>query len=387
LIGTARETPPVSLGFSFIVLSIGVRGCLCHDLKMSTEKNAWQEEVVQRLRGVRYPGFSRDIVSFGLVQDMELTGTELKLKLKLTTPDPAVPEKIGKEIRDSLKGYAAVKSVVIETEVAPPQATASTGPQGIDGVRKIIAVASGKGGVGKSTVAANLAVSLAKSGLKVGLCDCDLYGPSQALMLGCREGVRVEEGTERIVPAECHGVKLMSMGMLLGDDSPAALRGPMVTRFTQQFLRQVVWGDLDVLVLDLPPGTGDIQLTIVQTVALDGAVIVTTPQEVALVDARKAIAMFRKVNVTILGVVENMSYFTVPGTTQRHEIFGTGGGRREAERQKVPLLGEIPLDPEARKSGDEGRPVVLAASTTPSGKVFLELGKIMAKVLFPSISS
>jgi len=347
--------------------------------------NGWRDEVVTRLRGVKYPGFSRDIVSFGLVSDMEMDGTDLKLKLKLTTPDPAIPEKIGKEIRDSLKGYAPVKSVIIESEVTPPQATATTGPQGIGGVKKIVAVASGKGGVGKSTVAANLAVSLAKNGFQVGLCDCDLYGPSQALMLGCREGIQVEEGTERIVPATCHGVRLMSMGMLLGDDSPAALRGPMVTRFTQQFLRQVAWGDLDVLILDLPPGTGDIQLTIVQTVALDGAVIVTTPQEVALVDARKAIAMFRKVNVTILGLVENMSYFLVPGTNQKHEIFGSGGGRKEADRQKVPLLGEIPLDPEARKCGDEGSPVVTVNPTSPSGIVFQQLSEQVAKILFSNI--
>ncbi|NCY22719.1 MRP family ATP-binding protein [bacterium] len=352
---------------------------------MSEGKQGWREEVVTRLRGVKYPGFSRDIVSFGLVQDMEMEGTDLKLKLKLTTPDPAIPEKIGKEIRDTLKGYAPVKSVTIETEVAPPQATATTGPQGIEGVKKIVAVASGKGGVGKSTVAANLAVSLAKNGMKVGLCDCDLYGPSQALMLGCHDGIRVEEGTERIVPAECHGVKLMSMGMLLGDDSPAALRGPMVTRFTQQFLRQVAWGELDVLILDLPPGTGDIQLTIVQTVALDGAVIVTTPQEVALVDARKAIAMFRKVNVTILGLVENMSYFLVPGTSQKHEIFGSGGGKREAERQKVALLGEIPLDPEARSGGDEGNPVVLANPRSPSAMVLRQLAEQLEKILISNI--
>jgi ATP-binding protein involved in chromosome partitioning len=346
--------------------------------------NGWRDEVVTRLREVKYPGFSRDIVSFGLIQDMALEGTELKLRLKLTTPDPVVPEKIGKEIRDSLKGYGSVKSVTIETEVTPPQATASTGPQGIPGVKKIIAVASGKGGVGKSTVAANLAVELVRSGLKVGLCDCDLYGPSQALMLGCREGLRVEEGTERIFPAVVHGVKLMSMGMLLGDDSPAALRGPMVTRFTQQFLRQVAWEDLDVLVLDLPPGTGDIQLTIVQTVALDGALIVTTPQEVALIDARKAIAMFRKVNVTILGLVENMSYFSLPGSKERHAIFGSGGGAKEAERQKVSLLAEIPLDPLCRSGGDEGRPVVLDGSGSISGREFVELGNKVKKILFPT---
>jgi ATP-binding protein involved in chromosome partitioning len=253
-------------------------------------------------------------------------------------------------------------------------------------VKKIIAVASGKGGVGKSTVAANLSVQLAKEGLKIGLCDCDLYGPSQALMLGCREGLKVEEGTERIYPAEVHGVKLMSMGMLLGDDSPAALRGPMVTRFTQQFLRQVAWDDLDVLVLDLPPGTGDIQLTIVQTVALDGALIVTTPQEVALIDARKAIAMFRKVNVTILGLVENMSYFSPPGSKERHAIFGSGGGAKEAERQKVSLLAEIPLDPLARQAGDDGKPVVLASEGSSSAAVFHLLGDHVKEILFPNIS-
>ncbi len=342
---------------------------------------------MKRLRLVKYPGFSRDIVSFGLVHDLALEGAELKLTLKLSTPDPALPEKLGQEIRAGLKGLDAVQSVTIRTEVTPTAAAASTGTQGIEGVKKIIAVASGKGGVGKSTVASNVAVSLARTGWKVGLCDCDLYGPSQALMLGCREGVRVEEGTERIIPAECHGVKLMSMGMLLGEDSPAALRGPMVTRFTQQFLRQVAWGELDVLVLDLPPGTGDIQLTIVQTVSLDGALIVTTPQEVALVDARKAIAMFRKVNVEILGLVENMSYFVVPGTDQKHNIFGSGGGKRESERQKVPLLGEIPLDAEARKCGDEGRPVVLAHPTSPSAISFLNLGNSVAKILFSNNST
>ena len=174
----------------------------------------WRDEVMQRLRQVKYPGFTRDIVSFGLVHDLDLEGTDLKLTLKLSTPDPTLPEKLGQEIRDGMKGLLAVKSVTIRTEVAPPAAVASTGAQGIEGVKKIIAVASGKGGVGKSTVASNLAVGLAQSGLKVGLCDCDLYGPSQALMLGCREGVQVEEGTERIVPAVCHGVKLMSKGML-----------------------------------------------------------------------------------------------------------------------------------------------------------------------------
>ena len=341
----------------------------------------WRDEVMQRLRQVKYPGFTRDIVSFGLVHDLDLEGTDLKLTLKLSTPDPTLPEKLGQEIRDGMKGLLAVKSVTIRTEVAPPAAVASTGAQGIEGVKKIIAVASGKGGVGKSTVASNLAVGLAQSGLKVGLCDCDLYGPSQALMLGCREGVQVEEGTERIVPAVCHGVKLMSMGMLLGDDSPAALRGPMVTRFTQQFLRQVEWGELDYLILDLPPGTGDIQLTIVQTVALAGVVIVTTPQEVALIDARKASTMFAKVNVPVLGLIENMSYFLSPSDGVRYDIFGTGGGAREAARIRVPLLGQIPIDIATREAGDRGLPITAVAVESPVAKEFLKIAGILADQL------
>ena len=229
----------------------------------------------------------------------------------------------------------------------------------------MIAVASGKGGVGKSTVSANLAMALRIGGATVGLCDCDIYGPCMSLMFGVHERPMATHDN-RIIPIERYKLKLMTMGFLLEKDSPAVLRGPMVTRYTQQFLRQVEWGKLDYLVLDLPPGTGDIQLTIVQTVALSGAIIVTTPQEVALIDARKAASMFAKVNVPVIGLVENMSYFLCPGDGKRYPIFGAGGGEKEARRLGVPLLGQIPIDIATREGGDNGRPVV---ATDPKGMV------------------
>jgi ATP-binding protein involved in chromosome partitioning len=250
----------------------------------------------------------------------------------------------------------------------------------IPGVKHVIAVASGKGGVGKSTVATNLALALKARGLKVGLCDCDLYGPSIGLMMGVTERPTITED-DKINPIEKFGLRLMSMSFLIEPDAAVVLRGPMVTRYTQQFLRDVKWGELDVLVLDLPPGTGDIQLTIVQTVALAGAVVVTTPQEVALIDARKAAAMFHKVSVPILGLVENMSYFLCSDNGKRYDIFGTGGGRREADRLGVPLLGEIPLDIAARGAGDQGRPIVDADPQNPVSRAFLDAAAQLEEVL------
>jgi ATP-binding protein involved in chromosome partitioning len=242
----------------------------------------------------------------------------------------------------------------------------------IEGVKHVIAVASGKGGVGKSTVAANLAVALRQTGAAVGLCDCDLYGPSIGLMFGSNERPMATEDN-RILPIERYDLKLMSMGFLLDDTAPAILRGPMVTKYTQQFLRQVEWGELDYLILDLPPGTGDIQLTIVQTVALAGAIIVTTPQEVALIDARKAATMFQKVNVPVLGLLENMSYFLCPSDGTRYDIFGAGGGEREAARLKVPLLGQIPIDIPTREAGDRGAPVTVVDPANPVARAFQKI--------------
>jgi ATP-binding protein involved in chromosome partitioning len=269
---------------------------------------------------------------------------------------------------------------LIDIHAPPGGAGAGMGATRIPGVRHVIAVASGKGGVGKSTVAANLAVALEQTGARVGLCDCDIYGPSISLMFGTRERPMATE-ENKIVPIEQYGLRLMSMGFLLDDTSPAILRGPMVTRYTQQFLRQVEWGELDYLILDLPPGTGDIQLTIVQTVALSGAIVVTTPQEVALIDARKAATMFDKVNVPLLGLIENMSYFVSPSDGKRYDIFGSGGGEREARRLRVPMLGQIPIDIATREAGDRGIPIVGEDRRSPVTAEFKKIAEHLRKTL------
>nr|MBA3836020.1 Mrp/NBP35 family ATP-binding protein [Sphingomonas sp.] len=265
---------------------------------------------------------------------------------------------------------------------APPSGAgaAGVGATRIDGIRHVIAVASGKGGVGKSTVAANLAVALERTEARVGLCDCDIYGPSISLMFGTRDRPTATE-ENKIIPIEQYNLKLMSMGFLLDDTSPAVLRGPMVTRYIQQFLRQVEWGELDYLILDLPPGTGDIQLTIVQTVALAGAIIVTTPQEVALIDARKASTMFEKVNVPVLGLIENMSYFLSPSDGKRYDIFGSGGGEREAKRLRVPLLAQIPIDIATRESGDRGMPITAEARQSAVAAEFMRVAQHLRQTL------
>ena len=319
------------------------------------------DSIKEALKQVPYPGFSRDIVSFGLVKDIQIENGIVTVQISVQTADAQVPEQIFKACHAVLDPLPEVQHAKIEIDVQDPPAQAGAGGQmgknNIPGVKKVIAVASGKGGVGKSTVSANLAVSLAKQGYKVGLCDCDLYGPSVAHMFGSDEKPMATEENE-IMPIKAHGIKLMSMGFLLEEDSPVIVRGPLATQYTQQFLKNVRWGNLDYLILDLPPGTGDIQLTIVQTISLTGAVIVTTPQEVALIDARKAVAMFSKVNVPLLGLIENMAWFECDLGTRYH-IFGEGGGQREAERLKIPMLGQIPLNINTREQADGGTPVAL----------------------------
>ena len=341
-----------------------------------------EEEVRNALKTVKYPGFSRDIVSFGLVKEISVAGNETRVQLVLTTNEPAIPRAIKADAEEALRGLGLQNPQVLIDIHAPATGVGSSGvgPTKIPGVSQIIAVASGKGGVGKSTVAANLAVALHHGGARVGLCDCDIYGPSISLMFGSREQLMATE-ENRILPIEQYGVRLMSMGFLLDDTSPAILRGPMVTRYTQQFLRQVEWGELDVLMLDLPPGTGDIQLTIVQTVALAGAIIVTTPQEVALIDARKAATMFAKVNVPVLGLIENMSYFVSPSDGRRYDIFGSGGGEREAKRLRVPLLGQVPIDIATREAGDRGMPIAAEDANSPVGSEFNRIARELLEKL------
>jgi ATP-binding protein involved in chromosome partitioning len=339
-------------------------------------------QAMNALKSVKYPGFSRDIVSFGLVKSVNIDNGEVKVQLALATNDPNVPATIKSDAEKVLRAIDGVRSakVLIDIQAQPGGAGAGMGATRIPGIRHVIAVASGKGGVGKSTIAANLAVALQQAGARVGLCDCDIYGPSISLMFGTRERPTATE-ENKIIPIEQYGLRLMSMGFLLDDGSPAILRGPMVTRYTQQFLRQVEWGELDYLVLDLPPGTGDIQLTIVQTVALSGAIIVTTPQEVALIDARKAATMFEKVNVPVLGLVENMSYFVSPSDAKRYDIFGSGGGEREAKRLRVPLLGQIPIDLATREAGDRGMPIVGEDRRSPVTAEFKKVAESLRKIL------
>src|SRR5438034_2582681 len=341
-----------------------------------------EEQVRDALRSVRYPGFSRDIVSFGLVKNVQIDRGEVKRQLALATNDPNIPATIKNDAEKILRELDGVRGAKVLIDIHAPPAGAGTGVGAtrIPGIKHSIAIASGKGGVGKSTVAANLAVALEQTKARVGLCDCDIYGPSISLMFGTRDRPMATE-ENKIVPIEQYGLRLMSMGFLLDDTSPAILRGPMVTRYTQQFLRQVEWGELDYLVLDLPPGTGDIQLTIVQTVALSGAVIVTTPQEVALIDARKAATMFDKVNVSVLGLIENMSYFMSPSDGKRYDIFGSGGGEREARRLRVPLLGQIPIDIITREAGDRGIPVVSEDRQSPVSTEFKRIAEGLRKVL------
>lgn len=322
------------------------------------------------LASIKYPGFSRDIVSFGLVKSIDIENKDIRVKVELATKDPAVARQLHSEVEGALSKIENAGKVTLDFEVVnPPNSDSEDGmvqKSSIPGIGKIIAVASGKGGVGKSTVSANLAVALSQleGSPKVGLCDCDLYGPSIALMFGREDARPMATEANEIIPIEAHGIKLMSMGFLLDDQSPVIVRGPLATRYTQQFLRECAWGELDYLVIDLPPGTGDIQLTVVQTVALDGAIIVTTPQEIALIDARKASSMFAKVNVPILGVIENMSSFLCPSDGTQYAIFGEGGGEKEALRLGVPLLGKIPIEMETREAGDTGIPVALGSSET-----------------------
>jgi ATP-binding protein involved in chromosome partitioning len=334
-----------------------------------------EEQIREELKQIKYPGFSRDIVSFGLVKGIRIDDGAVTVQMALATNEPAIPQAIktqSEAVLSAIPGVANAK-VLIDIHAPPAGAgAAGVGVTRIEGIRHVIAIASGKGGVGKSTVAANLAVGLEKTEARVGLCDCDIYGPSISLMFGSRDRPMATEDN-RIIPIEQYGLKLMSMGFLLDDTAPAILRGPMVTRYTQQFLRQVEWGELDYLVLDLPPGTGDIQLTIVQTVALSGAIIVTTPQEVALIDARKAATMFDKVNVTVLGLIENMSYFACPGDGKRYDIFGSGGGEREAKRLRVPLLGQIPIDIATRESGDRGMPITSESGESAVASEFMKI--------------
>ena len=344
-----------------------------------------QDAVLHALRAVKYPGYSRDIVSFGLVKEAGVDQGAVSVSLQLTSPSPQVARQLQTECEQALQGIPGVRQVHVQVHQPPAAVGPAAGPWAqqnrVPGLQRILAIASGKGGVGKSTLSVNLACARQQLGARVGLLDCDIYGPSIPLMMGIHERPTVSP-EEKLVPPASHGVKLMSMGFLLADDSPVIVRGPMATRYTQQFLRQCAWDNLDYLVLDLPPGTGDIQLTVVQTVALSGTVIVTTPQEVALIDARKAVAMFAKVNVPVIGLIENMSHFVCPNDGNVYHIFGKGGGEREAAKMGVPLLGQIPLEIQVRESGDAGHPVALEdPGKHPASSAFQSIARQIIQII------
>jgi ATP-binding protein involved in chromosome partitioning len=343
-----------------------------------------ENDIRNVLTTVKYPGYTRDVVSFGLVKEVTLKDGAVHVRLNLTSPNPEVAQKLKTESEEALRKLSGVTSVTVEIgHPATAPATAAQSPWSqqsrVPGIRHIVAVASGKGGVGKSTVAVNLACALQHLDARVGLLDCDIYGPSIPLMMGVHEKPTINDH-EKMVPPSNYGVKLMSMGLLLDGDQPVIWRGPMIMKTIQQFFSSVEWGELDVLLVDLPPGTGDAQLTLCQTVPLDGGVIVTTPQEASLGVVRKGISMFLKVNVPILGIVENMSYFTTPNG-ERLEIFGHGGGQAEAARQGVSFLGEVPLYQEIREGGDAGRPVVVSGAAKPAGQAFVRLAEALRQKL------
>jgi ATP-binding protein involved in chromosome partitioning len=343
-----------------------------------------QNAVVDALKTVKYPGYSRDIVSFGLVKEVKVHGGEVSVVLQLTGGSAEIAAQLQADCETALRSLIGVEQAVVQVrQPASPGGPGGASPWAVQnrvpGIDRIVAVASGKGGVGKSTVSANLACALLHSGRRVGLLDCDIYGPSIPLMMGTRERPTVSP-EEKLVPPTRHGIRLMSMGFLLDDDQPVIWRGPMIVKTIQQFLLQVEWGELDYLLVDLPPGTGDAQLTLCQTVPLDGGLIVTTPQEASLGVVRKGIAMFQKVHVPILGIVENMSYYTAPGG-ERIEIFGHGGGAAEAVRQNVPFLGEVPIYPEIRMGGDQGIPVVVSHPEDPPARAFVGIAHALARAL------
>jgi len=346
------------------------------------------QQVRELLKKVKYPGFSRDIVSFGFVKNIAECDGMVKVELRIAGVTDQVKTDLTHVITDTVNTLPGIKIVNVKYLDIPAPVSKPKTPGGdpwseqtaIPGIRAIVAVASGKGGVGKSTVAVNLACALGQLGYKTGLLDCDIYGPSIPIMMGTKKQPEVVED-DMLVPISQYGLEIMSIGFLLNEDEPVIWRGPMIQSAVKQFLKGVQWGELDFLIVDLPPGTGDAQLSLAQMVPLTGTIIVSTPQDVALIDAKKGVNMFHKINVPVIGIVENMSYFLCPHCNERTDIFDSGGAKREAERSKVPFLGAVPLDPEIRIGSDKGKPIVISNPASPQAKIFMEIAEKTAETV------
>ena len=346
-----------------------------------TQSNFSEQDVRHALQGVPAPYMSMDVVTADMIRDIAIDGTDLRFTLDMKVPPRAVRPALEEQLRTALTGaIPGLGNLTMDTTVSIPGAGDAMQKSVVPGVKNAIAVASGKGGVGKSTVAVNLAVALAKAGARVGLIDADIYGPSIPLMMNVQSQPKAykDNGKTRLLPSENYGVQLMSIGFLIDQDDALIWRGPMASGALKQFLTDVDWGELDYLLFDMPPGTGDIQLTLSQSLPLTGAVIVTTPQDIALADARKGFRMFEKVSVPILGIVENMSYYVCSHCGERDEIFNNGGGKRTAEELHVPFIGEIPITTDVRVGGDKGVPIVEMQPESPVAQSFTETAMKLA---------
>ena len=344
---------------------------------MSNTATITEARVLEALKSVMDPELGKDLVTLNMIKDVVIEGNNVKFSLILTTMACPLKKELETNAVNAVKGIPGVGEVIIETGAQVPTAKKIPDKAPIPGIKNTIAVASGKGGVGKSTVSVNLALALAKTGAKVGLLDTDVYGPSVPMMMGLHEPLTATPD-EKLIPHEKFGLKLVSVGFMIDEETPLIWRGPLVMQLVKQFLMGVDWGELDYLVIDLPPGTGDVQLTLVQTIPLTGAVVVTTPQDVALIDARRAIKMFNEVKVPILGIVENMSFFVCPHCNEKTEIFSHGGGEKTSERYNVPLLGKIPIDISIREGGDAGKPIVETAPDSTHSRAFKEIAGAVA---------
>ncbi len=334
--------------------------------------------VLESLKQIIDPDLRKDIVTLGFIHDLVVKDGAVSFRIVLTTPACPVKEEMEAQARSIVSSLPGVHAVAITMDAEVPQGRGIKNNIAIPGVRNIIAISSGKGGVGKSTVAVNLAVSLAKDGAKVGIMDADVYGPNVPMMLGTGyDPPEIFEG--KLVPIEAHGIKMISMAVLVPPDKPMILRGPMLHGVVRQFLTDVNWGELDYLIVDMPPGTGDVQLSLAQLVPVQGAVLVTTPQEVSLSDVRRAVKMFEQVNVPVLGVIENMSYFIAPDTGNKYEIFGRGGGQKLCDEYGLNFLGEVPMGMEVREGGDKGIPVVVSFPESPQSLAFDKVAEEVAR--------